>query len=768
MDRPARFSSGGSWAHEGSISSSYVSSDRVEPRSSQAPMIPTFETIQLDDMNDRIRASQGYESGREAPKRQSIIEFAEPPKRTHTGPDYRPARTSTVDSMDWAERKNGEDFVDWRRRTTAMNDTAKDWPTVKVEQVSSPEYDDVRTPDPQFNQNFLHPPTPSRESVLDAFSTDGPDAGDTTSLRSRRLSVNMDQSSRFGWWTLCLLLLAVIMVILAGLYSTGSATALMRDKFFTTSSANAILILRILTEVCAIVMAALVVVVVEDLQWALASRPEGVSLLHFVGMDSGTGVWGLLRLLATADWRQKYSSLFRLMVICTIPMPGIILMGDIAIEPVFFPQETYNVSAGIGKFNASYINHIDSVSSTALLVQMGTPAWSDRDSFSMDPLGRGEGLCTVSATDPSWTPCAESHLLTGGIVSISPQNDDLTKFPDSTAYVVPKTRVLHLEYGTVHDVQGLYDNGNCYLIGTAAAASYWCTAVGTNKELLFGSSYCPLAVQAKAACLEDSTWWSPLVMVSSLFVFERYGTVNYDRGNFSILSITSLSPPVQEIVKLEDYMLALSAVVPGFSPTTTTNSSSAITNSNSTMKGDNSALAVYAVTALPINDNEAAKKLSLKAIRKAMSVPFNYFHANYFYKPSIFELDGPRPGLADGMYTTLSLAITSHQVIAGATSRWLFGLISGVLLTLCAAAIVATARISKRRPQRCGYPTLDFAAVCAIKGGIPRPPINDEDEGAGRPGGQHGLHRSLTQLGQQPAAFQVASKIKGERVVLGR
>lgn len=237
-------------------------------------------------------------------------------------------------------------------------------------------------------------------------------------------------------------------------------------------------------------MAALVVVVVEDLQWALASRPEGVSLLHFVGMDSGTGVWGLLRLLATADWKEKYSSLFRLIVICTIPLPGIILMGDIAIELVFFPQETYAVSAGIGDFNASYISQIDSVSSTALLVQMGTPAWSDRDSFSMDSLGPGEGLCTKSATDLSWAPCAESHLLTGGIVSISPQNDDLAKFPESTAYVVPKTRVLHLEYGNVHDVQGLYDKGNCYLIGTAAAASYWCTAVGPFKELHFGEHHC--------------------------------------------------------------------------------------------------------------------------------------------------------------------------------------------------------------------------------------------------------------------------------------
>ncbi|KAG8166942.1 hypothetical protein KVR01_002631 [Diaporthe batatas] len=768
MDRPARFDNGGSWIHDGSESASQGSSDMVDSRPSKAPVNSPFETIQLDKMDDRPRFSQRHES-RGAPTRKSTVEFADWSNNTRTfnSHGYFPTRTSTVDSMEWLDRKNGEDYPDWRQRTTPMAETPKEWPTVTVEKIPSPDYNDVRPrePESQFKQNFLHPPTPSRESIMGAFSTDGRDNDDTISLRSRRLSVNMDQSSRFGWWTLCLLLLALIMVVLAGLYSTGSAKLLMKDRFFTTSSANAILILRVLTEACALMMAALVVVVVEDLQWALASRPEGVSLLHFVGMDSGTGVWGLLRLLATADWKEKYSSLFRLIVICTIPLPGIILMGDIAIELVFFPQETYPVSAGIGNFNASYINQIDPVSLTALLVQMGTPAWSDRDSFTMDPLGPGEGLCTKSATDNSWAPCAESHLLTGGIVSISPQSDDLAKFPESTAYVVPRTRLLHLEYGVVHDCKTLFEEGHCYLIGTAAAASYWCASAGPFNELLFGSAYCPLAIQAKKTCLEDSSWWSPLVMASSLMVYDRYGTVNYDRGNFSILSVTDLTKPVQKVIRLEEYMLALSAVVPGFKPKTTNDGNStdnANSDSKPAMKGDNSALAVYAVTALPINDNEVAKKLSLKAIRKAMSVPFNYFHENYFSRPSIFELEKPRAGLSADMYTNLSLAIMSHQVIAGPTSRWLFGLISGMLLTLCAAIIIATARVCKRRPQRCGYPTLDFAAVCAVKGGIPRPPSNDEADG------HHGLHRSLTQLGQQPAAFQVASKIKGERVVLGR
>lgn len=269
-----------------------------------------------------------------------------------------------------------------------------------------------------------------------------------------------------------------------------------------------------------------------------------------------------------------------------------------------------------------------------------------------------------------------------------------------------------------------------------------------------GSAYCPLAIQSKGACLNDTSWTYPLKIASSLFVFKRYATVNYDRGNFSILSVKDLTPPERKIIGLEDYMTAMSAVVPGFGST------------NSSNTGDNSALAMYAVTALPLNDNQIARQISIAAVRKAMAVPFNYFHANYFNTQSIWDAKAPRVGLDKDMYTSLSLAVMSYQVIAGTLSRWLFGLLSGILLALSAVVIVITSRICDRRPQRCGYPTLDFAAVCAAKSGMPRSPSSSRPSSSATQRGVDGLLRSLTSLGQKPARFQVASRIKNERIVL--
>ncbi|KAL1647831.1 hypothetical protein SLS58_002632 [Diplodia intermedia] len=589
---------------------------------------------------------------------------------------------------------------------------------------------------PNADHGVLFVPLATRPTLrLDNFTP--LEADEENPLRARRYSRKLEESSRFGLWTLILLLLALVMVILTALYSTGSAKSLMRGKIFATSSSNAILVLRILTELCAVILSALVIVVVEDLQWALASRPEGVGLLHFIGLDSGTGVWGLCRLLATADWKQKYSSAFRLLVILSIPLPGIILMGDINIELVFFPEKTYAVAAGLADFNASYISQLTAVSTTALLVQMGNPLWSDRDAVSVEPLGPGEGHCTVSNTSSAWVACDESYFMSGGFNSISPQSDDLSSYPEAKAYVVPNVKGYHVEYGQVHDIQTLHDEGNCHLIGSAGAAAYWCSAIGSDQELLFGSAYCPISLQMNSSCLNTTSWTSELDLATSMFVYRRFATVNYSRTNFSIVSVTDLSTAEVYPISLEDYMLALSSVVPGF-------------NASVDIKGDNSQLATYAVTALPISDSQVAKKISLKAVRKAMSVPLDYFQANYFSSgPNIWELDEPREGLADDMYTELSIAILSHQVVAGKVSRWLFIASAGVLLLISAAGIAATVRVCERRPERCGYPSLDFAAVCA----------RGSSDG-------NGLHRSLTRLGERPNKYEVASRIQGERIVL--
>lgn len=258
MDRPARFSHYNSTFYPTSLRSNTPAS--------------TGESIKLDDLRDWTR------------------------------------------QQEWSRRQPSEDVSEWRKRAAITEDDLKKGPDViEKETWPGPNRRDSRPEARHCNDNFLHPATPNRNSFPLPHTTQADDhePADLPPRMSHVPGPNMTPKSRFGWWPLLLLVLTAIMVALTSIYANGSVKPILQDRFFSTSSPHTILILRILTEGCALLFAALVVMVVEDLQWALASRPSGVSLLHFVGLDSGTGVWGLLRLLATADWKQKYSSLFR-------------------------------------------------------------------------------------------------------------------------------------------------------------------------------------------------------------------------------------------------------------------------------------------------------------------------------------------------------------------------------------------------------------------------------------------------------------------------
>ncbi|ORY13695.1 hypothetical protein BCR34DRAFT_254900 [Clohesyomyces aquaticus] len=93
-----------------------------------------------------------------------------------------------------------------------------------------------------------------------------------------------------------MLLLSIAVVTFTTLYACRTS---LTAKLFTTSSSESLLILRVLSETCTVLLYVLVLCIIEDLQWAYASRAKGIGLLGFLSLDAGTRVWGLLRLLCT-------------------------------------------------------------------------------------------------------------------------------------------------------------------------------------------------------------------------------------------------------------------------------------------------------------------------------------------------------------------------------------------------------------------------------------------------------------------------------------
>jgi hypothetical protein len=112
-------------------------------------------------------------------------------------------------------------------------------------------------------------------------------------------------------YTAILLFFALGFGTLTGVYASGSARKMLQARFFSSTPSNSLLTLRVLSEVSTLLLWALYLGVLEEFQWALASRTKGVNVLQHVALDLGTGFWGLLRLVFRIPRRYKASVIIR-------------------------------------------------------------------------------------------------------------------------------------------------------------------------------------------------------------------------------------------------------------------------------------------------------------------------------------------------------------------------------------------------------------------------------------------------------------------------
>ncbi|KAF2663225.1 hypothetical protein BT63DRAFT_380240 [Microthyrium microscopicum] len=473
----------------------------------------------------------------------------------------------------------------------------------------------------------------------------------------------------------------------------------MNFHFLSSSPSNSLLALRIISEVSTILLWGLGVASLEDLQWALASRKDGMNIFQFLTLDMGTGIWGLMRLVIRSPFAYKGLALLRIIFLCTIAVPGVLIMSNISINQVFFPISTHQVSAGLAPFNVSYTRNLDETWATALCANVGNPVWSSLNSISVPPLPRGQGGCdsTTSLTH-EWEPCQEAYFLTGGIERVAPQPALGPNMSAATAIVVAHTQGYHIEFGRLRDPQFLQQKG-CGQRGDESGAVFWCLSNGQAQELTMAGVYCPLEFQNDNRCMSDTSWTQSLNLDTSIFIYRRSGTVYYDRSNFTILRVSDLSEPTIFNISAIQAIIAFDTVIQS------SNNCSGISH--------------YAATILPASDSQNAAVLALRESRAAFSLMLHYFNANTVgASDNVWTLTEPRAGLPDNMYTTASFSRPAYQAVASRISLWAFVGCESALLLICVVAILCARRAVRYRQIRTGYPSLDFAVNCLGRGGL--------------------------------------------------
>lgn len=141
-------------------------------------------------------------------------------------------------------------------------------------------------------------------------------------------SFRLTRQLRLAWTSA---VLTTIFLIMTAVYAS-QATIAARMRLLYTSSSNTIFVLSALSGLTSVFLASTIAAAFERLQWLLVSRKDGLEFTKFLGLQSGTGVAGLIALTVGSGHPLMTStrlwSAGRLLTIVLVPALGVLIMSE--------------------------------------------------------------------------------------------------------------------------------------------------------------------------------------------------------------------------------------------------------------------------------------------------------------------------------------------------------------------------------------------------------------------------------------------------------
>lgn len=209
-----------------------------------------------------------------------------------------------------------------------------------------------------------------------------------------------------------LALLTLILLALTTLYAA-QTTFKFKTRMAFASRSHAIFILRALSELTGLSLAATIAATFERVQWLRVVRKDGVRLADYLALQAGTGMMGLLALTAgggVLHVTTRVLSAVRLVSIVLIPVLGVLIMS----KSLFSHPKIYITRFGrMEQWNficstkliigvVDHIHFLDSISTVANNIVIGNVqtqfAFQKLDQLTL-PLGFGLGPMNVTVAE---------------------------------------------------------------------------------------------------------------------------------------------------------------------------------------------------------------------------------------------------------------------------------------------------------------------------------------------------------------------------------
>ncbi|KAK0649223.1 hypothetical protein B0T16DRAFT_326601 [Cercophora newfieldiana] len=282
------------------------------------------------------------------------------------------------------------------------------------------------------------------------------------------------------------------------------------------------------------------------LQWGfLRNTRGGAPYIRQLALSPTTSVMGTTQLIfhPASGWGPRFWGFLRLLLFILVGLGGVVLFFRTSLVVVFDTAHSYEVTAGFGPFNASYIDpFFDRLASLAPGYPFSTLPYSFYGPVH-DLITNPFYTTTVEPTqcqaleDDGSSQCA-AYLLSGGVAQLAPWVP--TGYADHPQILVKNVPAIHAEFSAL-PAGNTFDATACQLFGsnTSKIAIKFCLAQPEPTKLDAGIFVCAGGI-ADGEC--QTTNPAPNI-TTSLSFFRRYGTVLGAKSNMTIIEASNFTAP---------------------------------------------------------------------------------------------------------------------------------------------------------------------------------------------------------------------------------
>ncbi|EXJ61433.1 uncharacterized protein A1O5_11749 [Cladophialophora psammophila CBS 110553] len=309
---------------------------------------------------------------------------------------------------------------------------------------------------------------------------------------------------------------------------------------------NTLTILRLLEGVLSVYTSAVMLRACELLQWSLSSRRDGVDALRLLGLSPTTGILGKIGLTFSkhASWKDRLAASTRIGLSSAVWISGVVLFARTQLKVVYDSVSTYNVTAGVGQFNGSYIpEYLQQYQQTNTGYEFVVLPYSTVVTASNLVVNPMHATAIDPATCEGGMVC-NAYLISGGLIMTTPWPP--TNYPLYPVVTIPGVPSLQVDF-----VRGIHndtfiDSTDCqvfgqqgFLIGIKFCLARSQSAVGS---LFAGIFVCTQGIVGNECWTEPK----PPEVTTTFSIHRRLASVTTARSNFSILSIDEITDPMQD------------------------------------------------------------------------------------------------------------------------------------------------------------------------------------------------------------------------------